>query len=52
MRTDEPVTAMLPLLAPQSSQTHLLAVGDQGGTVYLFDAQGILKRELRSGMSR
>ena len=49
MRTDEPVSAMLPMLAPQSQQVHMFAVGDRAGTVYLFDAQGILKHELRSG---
>ena len=49
VRTDEPVSAMLPILAPHSAQVHLFVVGDAGGTIYIFDAQGILKHELRSG---
>ena len=49
VRTDETVSAMLPIVGQHSAQVQFLAVGDAGGAVYLFNAEGILQHEVRTG---
>ena len=51
VHTDAQVTALRPVPAPGSTALHLVAVGDAGGRVYLFNNQGLLKQELSAGGS-